>query len=56
MRVGSMPSDDDRFAGFGADFPAFFAGLEADNSKAYFDAHRDVYERAIREPLERLVA
>jgi uncharacterized protein (TIGR02453 family) len=51
-----MPSDDDRFAGFGADFPAFFAGLEADNSKAWFDARRDVYERAIREPLERLVA
>lgn len=50
-----MPSDDDRFAGFGTGAPAFFAGLEADNSKAYFAARRDVYERAIREPLERLL-
>ena len=50
-----MPFDDHRFAGFGADATAFFAGLEADNSKAYFDARRDMYERAIRAPLEHLV-
>jgi uncharacterized protein (TIGR02453 family) len=29
----------------------FFAGLEADNSKAYWVAHRDTYEAAVKEPL-----
>jgi uncharacterized protein (TIGR02453 family) len=29
----------------------FFAGLEADNSKAYWLAHRDTYEAAVKAPL-----
>ncbi len=29
----------------------FFAGLELDNSKAYWAAHREVYERDVRGPL-----
>ena len=29
----------------------WFKGLEADNSKAYFDAHRDVFESQIKQPL-----
>jgi uncharacterized protein (TIGR02453 family) len=28
----------------------FFAGLEADNSKAYWLAHRDTYETSVKEP------
>ncbi len=28
----------------------FFAGLEADNSKAYWVAHRDTYETSVKEP------
>ena len=34
---------------------SWFAGLEADNSKAYFAANRDTYETAVRGPLEELL-
>ena len=34
----------------------FFEGLEADNSKAFWTAHRDVYERDVRAPMEELLA
>lgn len=40
---------------FGRGAAGFYRGLAADNSRAYFEAHRDVYERAIRVPLEDLV-
>ena len=43
------------FAGFPPEALRFYAGLEADNSKAYWQAHRDVYEEAVREPMEELV-
>lgn len=42
------------FAGFPPEAQSFYAGLAEDNSKAYWQAHRDVYEDAIREPLEEL--
>ena len=44
------------FTGFPPEALTFYEGLERDNSKAYFDAHRDQYEDAVREPLELLVA
>jgi uncharacterized protein (TIGR02453 family) len=34
---------------------AFFKGLEANNSKAWFDAHRDDYQNNVLEPLKFLV-
>lgn len=34
---------------------AFFKGLEANNSKAWFDAHRDDYQEHVLEPLKFLV-
>jgi uncharacterized protein (TIGR02453 family) len=43
------------FAGFPPEALTFYAGLEADNSKAYWQANRDVYEDAVREPLEELI-
>jgi uncharacterized protein (TIGR02453 family) len=43
------------FLGFGPDAIDWFRGLEADNSKAYFDARRPVWERDVRGPLERLL-
>jgi uncharacterized protein (TIGR02453 family) len=43
------------FAGFPPEALAFYAGLETDNTKAYWHAHRDVYEDAVREPLELLL-
>ncbi len=41
---------------FDVRFFQFFEGLELDNSKAYFDEHRKVYEQAVREPFKELVA
>lgn len=42
------------FAGFGPDMVGFLAGLEADNSKAYFDTNRGVYDDQVRRPLQQL--
>jgi uncharacterized protein (TIGR02453 family) len=39
------------FAGFRPEAFAWFAGLEADNSRAWFAAHRTTYEEAVRGPL-----
>jgi uncharacterized protein (TIGR02453 family) len=47
---------DSAFSGWPEDFQRFFFGLELDNSKRYFEAHRDVYQRAVRAPMEALVA
>jgi uncharacterized protein (TIGR02453 family) len=45
-----------RFSGFGPRATEFYAGLAAENTKAFFDAHRELYEEHVREPLELLVA
>jgi uncharacterized protein (TIGR02453 family) len=43
------------FSGFGPEAFAWFAGLEADNAKPWFAAHRPVYEAAVRGPLTALL-
>jgi uncharacterized protein (TIGR02453 family) len=43
------------FEGFPRAAFTWFEGIEADNSKAYFTAHRDTYEQAVRGPLEELL-
>jgi uncharacterized protein (TIGR02453 family) len=43
------------FSGWPEEFQRFFIGLELDNSKRYFEAHRDVYQTAVRAPMEALV-
>jgi uncharacterized protein (TIGR02453 family) len=43
------------FQGFGAHVFEWFAGLERDNSKPYFTATRDVYERDVRGALEAML-
>jgi uncharacterized protein (TIGR02453 family) len=47
--------DDHGFDGFPNAAFDWFAGLEADNSKRYFAAHRETYEHAARGPLEALL-
>lgn len=42
------------FQGWTGDFVGFFHGLELDNSKRYFEAHRQQYEREVRGPLQEL--
>jgi uncharacterized protein (TIGR02453 family) len=43
------------FDGFGSRAVAWFAGLERDNSRAYFQAQRPVFERDVRGPFEALL-
>jgi uncharacterized protein (TIGR02453 family) len=45
-----------RFAGFPKPALQFFHCLKKDNSKAYFEAHRQVYEEQVRQPMEALLA
>jgi uncharacterized protein (TIGR02453 family) len=44
------------FAGFGEGAVEFYDGLLADNSKAYWTDHRELYERDVLEPMQALVA
>lgn len=44
------------FEGWKGDFIGFFRGLEVDNSKGYFEAHRRQYETEVRGPMEELTA
>ena len=44
------------FSGWPRAAIGFFEGLEADNSRDYWQAHKPVYDGAVRAPLEALVA
>ena len=44
------------FKGFPAEAIEFFEGLEADNSKAYWQDHKDTYESCVRVPMQELLA
>jgi uncharacterized protein (TIGR02453 family) len=44
------------FRGWPAEAVTFFEGLEADNTKAYWQAHKAVYEECVRAPMEALLA
>ncbi|HWE09254.1 MAG TPA: DUF2461 domain-containing protein [Solirubrobacteraceae bacterium] len=44
-----------RFAGFGPTVREWFRGLDADNSREYFAAHRDFFEESIRGQMEALL-
>jgi uncharacterized protein (TIGR02453 family) len=43
------------FEGFPAAAFGWFSGLAADNSKQYFTAHREIYDSAVRGPLEAML-
>jgi uncharacterized protein (TIGR02453 family) len=44
------------FRGWKAEALEFFDGLQADNSKAYWERNKGVYESLVRAPMEELVA
>ncbi|MDQ6613860.1 MAG: DUF2461 domain-containing protein [Actinomycetota bacterium] len=44
------------FAGWPDEALEFYEGLEADNSKAYWEPRKGVYEQAVKAPLEALLA
>jgi uncharacterized protein (TIGR02453 family) len=56
-RADTVPSQPSRvaFEGFPDEALDFYEGLEADNSKAYWTDRREVYERAVRGPLQALL-
>jgi uncharacterized protein (TIGR02453 family) len=44
------------FKGWPVEAVEFFEELEADNSKAFWQAHKSVYEKAVKGPMEELLA
>jgi uncharacterized protein (TIGR02453 family) len=44
------------FSGFPEEALEFYEGLEADNSKAYWQDHKATYKRAVRDPMVALLA
>ena len=44
------------FGGFPRELFTFLEGLEADNSKTYWDANKSIWETSVREPVEALMA
>ena len=53
-RTGGRGRLGSRFDGFGPDLVAFYEGLAADNSRAWWQAHKHVYAAQVRAPLEAL--
>src|SRR5256885_9560906 len=43
------------FSGWPLEALEFFRGLEADNTKAYWNAHKALYEASVREPMAELL-
>src|SRR5256714_8004355 len=56
MKGQARPAARTRFAGWPKPALQFFHGLKRDNSKAFFEAHRQVYEEQVRQPMEAMVA
>jgi uncharacterized protein (TIGR02453 family) len=56
MKAQAGPPVRTRFAGWPKPALQFFQGLKNDNSKAFFEAHRQVYDEQVREPMEALLA
>jgi uncharacterized protein (DUF2461 family) len=44
------------FTGWPVEAVEFYEGLQADNSKFYWTAHKMVYENCVRAPMEQLLA
>ena len=44
----------DSFRGWPADALAFYAGLEADNSRSYWQAHKSTYDESVKAPFAAL--
>jgi len=51
-----MPSTVTAFKGWPAEALEFFEGLEADNSKTYWQDHKHVYDEKVKAPMEALLA
>lgn len=56
MATDKAPHVTPPFGGFPPELFTFLEGLEKDNSKTYWDAHRPVWEASVKEPVNRLMA
>ncbi len=56
MNAKARPSTRTRFAGWPKPALQFFTGLQKDNSKSFFEAHRTTYEDDVKGPMEALLA
>src|SRR5437660_2653657 len=56
MKAAANTAVRTRFAGWPKPALQFFHDLKRDNSKAFFEAHRQVYEEQVRQPMEALLA
>jgi uncharacterized protein (DUF2461 family) len=54
--AGTPPPATAAFGGFPDEALLFYEGLEADNSRAYWTDHAEVYDRAVRAPMLALIA
>src|SRR5204863_7145062 len=45
-----------RFRGWPVEAIEFYEGLEADNSRTYWQEHKDLYERCVLAPMEALLS
>ena len=43
------------FKGWSAEAIEFFEGLETDNSKTFWQAHKAIYEQEVKRPMEELL-
>ena len=46
----------DAFSGFSREAFTFWKGLEKNNHREWFQTHKDTYERAVRQPMQALIA
>src|SRR5438552_9161079 len=44
------------FKGWTVEAVEFYEGLEADNTKTYWQEHKSVYERCVKAPMDELLA
>jgi len=49
-------TDSTGFSGWRGDFQGFFLGLQLNNTKTYFDAHRPQYDQDVKAPMVALLA
>ena len=55
LSLGENTRMTEEFTGFSRDAMDFFKKLEKNNNREWFQAHKDAYERACREPMKALV-
>src|SRR5437588_11055390 len=56
MKAAANTAVRTRFAGWPKPALQFLHDLKRDNSKAFFERHRQVYEEQVRQPMEALLA